>query len=324
MCRFLVLEENAGVRLDKLLSDQPAITSREMARRLIDEGAVQLNHKAVSPSTRVRRDDVVDYRIPPPVPSTVAPEPGPLNILYEDDALAVIDKAAGVTVHPGPGNHSGTLVNFLLHHCKNLSGVGGVLRPGIVHRLDKDTTGVMVVAKHDVAHLHLSEQFKAHSIGRSYLAIVLGQPKADKGKVDLPLGRHSRHRMKRMVRPDGKQAVTHWQVEKRFPPFALLRVKLETGRTHQIRVHLDEQGWPVVCDPLYGRGRHRGLKLPAALMEQLEGFGRQALHAAELEFVHPVSGKTIRFVSPLPPDMAALLQAIESSAAGQNRFKKYK
>ena len=314
--RFVVLEENAGDRLDKLLSIQPPIASREMARRLIDEGIVTVNDTAESPSTRVRADDVVEYHIPPPAPSGVAPEPGPLSILYEDDALIVIDKAAGVAVHPGPGNTSGTLVNYLLHHCKNLSGVGGVLRPGIVHRLDKETTGVMVAAKNDAAHLHLSEQFKAHSTGRSYLAIVIGQPERNEGKIDLPLGRHPKNRMKRMVRPDGKQAITNWTVVERHPPFALLRVKLDTGRTHQIRVHMNEQGWPVAGDPVYGQARHRGFKLPDALMEQLENFGRQALHAAELSFVHPVTGKAISIKSPLPPDMAALLEAIRCAPSG--------
>lgn len=310
--RFVVLPEHAGTRLDKLLSDQPPISSREMAHRLISEGAVRLNGQTRTPATKVRPDDVVEYHIPPPVPSLVAPEPGPLDIIYEDDALLVIDKAAGITVHPGAGNASGTLVNFLLHHCTNLSGIGGVQRPGIVHRLDKDTTGVMVVAKNDAAHLHLSAQLKAHSTGRTYLAIVLGQPDAASGKVDLPLGRHARHRKKRAVRPDGKPAVTHWKVEKRMAPFSLLRIRLETGRTHQIRVHMTQMGWPVACDPLYGEARHRGLKLPPPLMERLERFGRQALHAAELEFVHPVSGETLCFQSPLPPDMAGLLSAIEN------------
>ena len=311
--RFVVMPEHAGTRLDKLLSDQPAITSREMARRLIDEGAARLNGKKQSPATRVRADDVVQYHIPPPMPSPLMPESGPLNILYEDDAVAVIDKPPGIAVHPGPGpGRGGTLVNLLLHHCRDLSGVGGVLRPGIVHRLDKDTTGVMVVAKNDAAHLHLSEQFKAHSIGRSYLAIVVGQPAPDRGKVDLPLGRHGKHRMKRMVRPDGKPAITHWQVEKRIPPFALLRIQLATGRTHQIRVHMNEQGWPVACDPLYGEGRHRGLALPAPLQARLQKFGRQALHAAELVFVHPVTGESVAFQSPLPADMAKLLHMIEN------------
>ena len=309
--RFVVLPEHAGARLDKLLSDQSVISPREMARRLISEGAVRLNDQTRTPATKVRQDDVVEFHIPSPAASLVAPEPGPLDILYEDDALLVIDKASGIPVHPGPGNPTGTLVNFLLHHCTNLSGIGGVQRPGIVHRLDKDTTGVMVVAKHDAAHLHLSAQFKAHSTGRSYLAIVLGQPDTAAGRVELPLGRHARHRKKRAVRPDGKPAVTHWKVEKRMAPFSLLRLRLETGRTHQIRVHMNKMGWPLACDPLYGEARHRGLKLPPPLMECLEHFGRQALHAAELEFVHPISGESLRFQSPLPPDMAGLLSAIE-------------
>lgn len=314
--RIVVLPEHAGARLDKLLSAQPAIASREMARRLIDGGAVRLNGKAGAPATKVRPDDVVEFHVPPPTTSNLKPHPGALNVLHEDSALIVIDKAPGVSVHPGPNGKGVTLVNLLLHHCSDLSGIGGVLRPGIVHRLDKDTTGVMVAAKHDAAHLHLSGQFKAHSIGRSYLAIVLGQPPRAEGKVDLPLGRHPKHRMKRMVQHGGKPAVTHWRVEKRLPPFSLLKLRLETGRTHQIRVHLSEQGWPVACDPLYGEARHRGLKLPPPLVERMERFGRQALHAEKLEFTHPDTGERLRFKSPLPPDMAELLRAVEEYAAG--------
>ena len=312
--QFTVQDQDAGGRLDKLLGGQPAVASREMARRLIEGGAVRVNGNPCSPSTRMRPGDVVVFRIPPPAPYGVAAEPGELKILHEDDWLVVVDKPAGVTVHPGPGHPGGTLVNLLLYHCSSLSGVGGVRRPGIVHRLDKDTSGVLVVAKNDEAHVHLARQFKAHTIGRTYFALVIGQPPRQKGKIELPLGRHPKQRMKRAVQQDGKRAVTHWHVEKRLPPFCLLRVNLETGRTHQIRVHLQEQGWPVVGDPLYGRARHRGLDLAVPLREALDRFGRQALHAAELQFVHPRTGETRRFTSPLPADMAALMNAVEDSA----------
>jgi 23S rRNA pseudouridine1911/1915/1917 synthase len=308
--RFVVQPQDAGTRLDKLLGEHPRISSREMARRLIDHGAVRLNEKTEAPSTRVRAEDVVEFAVPPPEPLDTPAQEGPLDILYEDDALIVLNKPAGVPMHPGPGHAQGTLVNFLLHHCPNLSGIGGRRRPGIVHRLDKDTSGVVVAAKHDRAHIGLAEQFKAHTVTRSYVAVVVGSPPRAAGKVNLPIGRHPKNRLKRMVRSNGKEAVTHWKVETRFPNFTLLRLRLETGRTHQIRVHMADQGWPVLGDPLYGGGRHHGLELEEPLRTVLRGFRRQALHAVELGFVHPGTGTPLHFVSPLPDDMRALLETI--------------
>ncbi len=313
--RIVVQPGEAGLRLDKLLSAHPSIVSREMARRLIGDDAVRLNRRAASPSTRVRPDDVVEFSIPPPVESGVLPQAAALDILHEDKALVVVNKPAGLSMHPGPGHPDGTLVNFLLHHCKDLSGIGGRLRPGIVHRLDKDTSGVVVVAKHDRAHAHLAAQFKAHSIGRAYLALVIGQPPANSGTIDLPLGRHPIHRIKRDVRNGGKRAVTHWAVEKRMPPFCLLRLRLETGRTHQIRVHLAARNWPVAGDPLYGGARHKGLKIPQPWLEALERFGRQALHACELQFVHPESAAPLSFSAPLPVDMEQLVELVSAPGA---------
>ena len=309
--RHLAVESAAaGTRVDKWLSMQAGFHSREMARGLIDSGAVLLNGATAAPDTRVKAHDLVEWSIPPPKPMELRPEAVPLTVRYEDSELVVIDKPAGLVVHPGPGHSNGTLVHFLLAHCENLSGIGGVQRPGIVHRLDKDTSGVLVVAKNDRAHQSLSQQFRAHSSERAYLAIVVGCPREDSGRIDLPLGRDIRHRMRQMVRPDGRRAVTHWYMERRLPPFSLMRLKLETGRTHQIRAHLCHQDWPVLCDPLYGRGRHRGMDLPPELREALHRFRRQALHAVELGFRHPVSSEWMWFQSPLPPDMASVLDTI--------------
>jgi 23S rRNA pseudouridine1911/1915/1917 synthase len=252
---------------------------------------------------------------------TVA-QAGPLEVLYEDSALIVINKPAGLAMHPGPGHPDGTLVNYLLAHCGDLSGIGGELRPGIVHRLDMDTSGVLVVAKTDVAHVGLAAQFKAHTIDRTYLALALAQPEDDKGTIDLPLGRHQTHRVRRAVTERGKRAVTHWWVEQRLSPLCLFRLKLETGRTHQIRVHLAAQGWPVVGDPLYGSAaRVKGLAMPPEAKEMLLAFKRQALHAAELGFIHPVTGQKLQFATPLPKDFADLLHMLSVALPSQRKRK---
>ncbi|HEX9843223.1 MAG TPA: RluA family pseudouridine synthase, partial [bacterium] len=309
-----VSAEESGQRLDRLLGGLPQVVSREMAQRLIAAGEVRLNAGATRPAARVRCNDLVEFRIPPPEASPLAAQPAPLDVLYEDAALIVLNKPAGVAVHPGPGHAAQTLVNHLLAHCPDLAGVGGTRRPGIVHRLDKDTSGVLVVAKHDRAHQGLAAQFKAHSIQRRYLAIVVGAPPRAQGTIDLPLARDPRNRFKRGVRDDGKRAVTHWRVLQRRPPFALLELRLETGRTHQIRAHLAAAGWPVLGDPLYGGRRHRGLRLDPALEAHVERFARQALHAAELGFRHPQSGAELLFTAPMPRDMQALWDAIGATA----------
>ncbi len=312
--RLVVRSEDEGARLDKLLGEHPRVASREMARRLIDRGAVRVNEEPRAPSARVRTSDVIRFAIPPPEETGIPAVEGDLKILYEDSALIVVDKAPGVPMHPGPGHARDTLVNFLLHHCSNLSGIGGKLRPGIVHRLDKDTSGVVVAAKHDRAHAGLAAQFKAHSVNRSYLALVVGRPPKNAGTINLPIARHPKNRLKRAVHPEGKAAISHWKVVSRLSHFTLLRVRLETGRTHQIRVHMAGQGWPVLGDPLYGEGRHLGLGLDANLEATLRAFRRQALHAQELGFIHPESGKALHLKSPLPPDMEDLLTAIRLAA----------
>jgi len=306
----VVTAQAAGARLDKWLGELPGIVSREMARRLILQGAVTLNGRPAEPAKHLRAGDTVTLLVPAPQATGIPAEAGALNVLFEDGALVVVNKPAGVPMHPSPGHRRGTLVNFLLAHCHDLSGIGGELRPGIVHRLDKDTSGVVVVAKSDAAHTHLAAQFKAHTVHRVYHALVVGRPSRESGTIDLPVARHEVYRIKRAVTRGGKHAVTHWEVERRFGPFALLRLKLETGRTHQIRVHLAHADWPVLGDPLYGLARHRGLQLDPALLERLEAFPRQALHAAELGFQHPLNGQWLQFSAPFPPDFQALLDAL--------------
>ena len=247
---------------------------------------------------------------PSPEVSEVVPEAIPLAILHEDEALIVVDKPAGLVVHPAPGHPSGTLVNALLHHCRDLAGVGGVIRPGIVHRLDQGTSGVMVAAKTDAAHVALAEQFHDHTIRRLYRAFVRGVPGAEVGSISRPIGRHPRDR-KRMsvVTRRGRDARTHWAVEERWPAsgISMLALRPETGRTHQLRVHLSSEGMPIVGDPVYGRGRRSTLRLAAA-----RSLGRPALHAAVLGFAHPATGDTMRFEAPLPPDLVALQAAAEA------------
>jgi 23S rRNA pseudouridine1911/1915/1917 synthase len=310
-----VTPEAAGARLDKWLGERPGIASREMARRLILQGAVSVNGRPSEPSRHVRAGDRVAFHVPAAQATAIPAEAHALDVLYEDAALVVVNKPAGVPMHPGPGHRRGTLVNFLLAHCGDLSGIGGELRPGIVHRLDMDTSGIVVVAKSDAAHRALAEQFKAHTVERVYRAIVVARLPRERGTIDLPLARQETHRIKRGVSERGKHAITHWEVERRLGPFTLLRLRLETGRTHQIRVHLAHEGWPVLGDPLYGLARHRGLALPPALMERLEGLRRQALHAAVLGFRHPGTGEWLRFSAPFPPDLQAIVEALESLAA---------
>ena len=306
--KFVVEEADAGQRLDLALASLCGL-SRSQARRWIDDGRVRLNHAPVQPSLRVRGGDLLEAVPPDLKPALVAAEPIPLSILYEDSDLVVIDKQAGLVVHPAPGHPGGTLVNALLHHCGDLSGIGGVLRPGIVHRLDRGTSGVLVVAKNDAAHQGLARQFHDHSIERLYCALVVGNPGRDEGRVDLPIGRHARDRKRMSVRARvAREAHTAWRVSRRFPASGctFLEVRPETGRTHQIRVHLASSGLPVIGDPVYGRRRRSAPAL-----------SRPALHAQQLAFRHPQNGKWLSFSAPLPADLlefVALLEAREPGA----------
>ena len=300
--RYLVGEGEEGMRLDAALAALAAPT-RSQARRWIDQGRVTLNGAAAAASRKVTAGDWIEADPPEPVPSTLEPEAIPLAILYEDEALVVLDKAPGMVVHPGPGHPRGTLVHALLHHCGGLSEVGGVLRPGIVHRLDRGTSGVMVVARSDAAHEALSQQFRDHSIERVYWALVRGVPSADTGRVDAPIARHPRDRKRMSVAREGRAAQTAWRVLERFPRSgrALLEACPETGRTHQIRVHMASAGLPLAGDPVYGR---RGRARPEP------GLERPGLHARVLGFTHPVSGERLRFEAEPPPDLQARLAAL--------------
>lgn len=299
---FRVGESLVGVRLDQALVAREPGLSRSRARRLIEQGAITLQGGRAKASHRLRVGERVRACIPAPLEESLEPEPIPLAIVHEDSDLLVVDKPAGLVVHPAGSHRGGTLVHALLNHCEDLSGIGGVLRPGIVHRLDKGTSGLLVVAKSDSAHQALAEQFARHTIDREYLALVRGVPRADAGTIDAPIGRHrtdskrftTRARSLRVAR----SARTHWRVEKRFRELTLLRVQLETGRTHQIRVHLASVGLPLAGDPTYGGGRSVSRSL---------GLQRQALHAALLGFDHPATGAHLRFHSDLPDDLASLV-----------------
>jgi len=260
------------------------------------------------PALKVKGDEALTVAVPEPTAAHNEPQDIPLTIVFEDEHLMVVDKPAGLVVHPAAGNLDGTLVNALLHHCAGqLSGIGGVARPGIVHRIDKDTSGLLVVAKTDVAHEGLAKQFAAHSIDRRYLAIVSGVPKAGEGTVDAPLARSSTNRKKiAIVENDrGKRAVTHWKRLEVLRDAALVECRLETGRTHQVRVHMASIGHPLLGDPVYGRSG----KAHGKVLKEL-GFERQALHAAQLGFIHPVTKHRLSFSSPMPPDMQELMQAL--------------
>jgi 23S rRNA pseudouridine1911/1915/1917 synthase len=300
---------HAGWRLDRALAATLPSLSRERLKTLIRSGALERSGTAVrDPATKVRGDERFLLAVPEPEPAHNVPQDIPLRVIFEDDHLLVIDKPAGLVVHPAAGNRDGTLVNALLHHCRgSLSGIGGVARPGIVHRIDKDTSGLLVVAKTDVAHEGLAKQFAAHSIDRRYLAIVSGVPKASEGTIDAPLARSAANRKKIAIVAGGrgKRAVTHWKRLTVLSDAALAECRLETGRTHQVRVHMASIGHPLLGDSVYG-----GIpKTHRRLLNDL-GFHRQALHAAELGFVHPVTKRRLSFASAMPPDMQELFNAL--------------
>ncbi len=326
-----IAAEEEGQRLDRVLTARIPALSRSRLKALILDGRVAIAARTIrDPASHVKSGDTVTVTLPAPEQAKPAGEAIPLNVVYEDDALIVIDKPKGLVVHPAAGHAKGTLVNALIAHCgDSLSGIGGVKRPGIVHRLDKDTTGLMVVAKTDAAHRDLSDQFanKTESgIERGYLALVWGAPTQPKGIIDAPLDRHPHSRDKRAVREGGREAVTHWQVLERFarpdgkPVASLLACTLETGRTHQIRVHLAHIGHPILGDATYGTG----FKTKASLLSldaraALEGLGRQALHAYLLGIKHPQTGKSLRFQSELPGDLRRLRDALATENRNQGR-----
>jgi 23S rRNA pseudouridine1911/1915/1917 synthase len=307
--------DDGGGRVDKLLSTLLPEMSRSRVQALIAQGRVSRDGVPVADASSKALPGDYRLEIPPPEAAEPAPQAIPLTVLFEDGYLIVIDKPAGMAVHPAPGSESGTLVNALLHHAgASLSGIGGVARPGIVHRIDKDTSGIVVAAKTDAAHQGLSALFAAHDIDRVYIALTRGAPRAAKGTIEGAIGRSSADRKKMaLVKSGGRHAVTHYAVERVFGPAqkplaARVACTLETGRTHQIRVHLAFAGAPCLGDPTYGSGPPAE-KVRAAIAQA--GLTRQALHAAVLGFRHPVTGETLRFESPLPPDMANLQGLLE-------------
>ncbi len=305
--------EFSGDRLDAFLAEQLAEQvpglSRSRIQKLIADGQVQLNGSpCASKKVAVQEGDRIQLQIPDAEPFQLLPEAMPLEVLYEDDHLMIVNKPVGLVVHPSPGHASGTLVNALLAHCRtatggtSLSGIGGVQRPGIVHRLDKDTSGAIAIAKTDVAHQHLQQQFQVKTAKRDYLGIVYGAPGSDRGTVNAPLGRHPGDRKRQAIVPEadgGRNAVTHWQVRERLGNYTLLDFALETGRTHQIRVHALHMGHPIVGDPDYGAGRSVGVNLPG-----------QALHAWRLRLMHPLTGDWIEAIAPLPAHFTKLLDVL--------------
>ena len=309
---LVAADADTGKRLDQFASAQAEL-SRSALARLIENGSITVNGKTQSKNYRIGCNDIVEIVLPTPEPSEAIPQDIPLDIVFEDNDLIVINKPVGMVVHPAAGNPDGTLVNALLYHCKgSLSGIGGVVRPGIVHRIDKETSGLLVVAKNDDTHLSLSAQLKGHHIRRTYYAIAIGNFKEDSGTVDAPIGRHpvDRKRMAVIRNADlkARDAVTHWTVLARAhaegQAFTLIRCELETGRTHQIRVHMASIGHPLLGDTVYGGAN---TQFEAKHKKLITG---QCLHAKELEFVHPKTGKQVHFNSPLPQDMERLVSML--------------
>ncbi|WP_136660938.1 RluA family pseudouridine synthase [Nitratireductor sp. XY-223] len=327
--KVLTADESATGRLDSWLAAALDGTfSRNRIQALIKEGSVTVNGTAVREVRhKVAPGDTIELTVPEPEAAVPLPEDIPLEIVFEDDDIIVIAKPAGLVVHPGAGNRSGTLVNALLHHCGgSLSGIGGVKRPGIVHRLDKNTSGVMVVAKNDFAHNRLAEQFADHGrsgpLNRAYLALVWGRPEQLRGTIDAPLGRSGADRTKRSVhrteRPDSRHAITHYEVRDRYGEAggadavaSLVECRLETGRTHQIRAHMQHIGHPLIGDPEYGGAfRTKVNKLPEPAAAAVGRLDRQGLHAYLLQFAHPRDNRTLRFEAPVPADMASVIEAL--------------
>jgi len=291
--------EEKGRRLDQFLAEQLEELTRSGAQRLAEEGQVLLNGKPLKKNYKMNGSETLEVHLPDPEPIDAVPQNIPLDIAYEDDDLLVINKPKGMVVHPAPGNPDGTVVNAVLYHCgESLSGIGGAFRPGIVHRIDKDTSGLLIIAKNDKAHLYLSEQLKDHTLARTYEAIVIGGLKEDRGTVNAPIGRSLKDRKKMAIVSDGRHAVTHYEVIARYPGYTHIRCKLETGRTHQIRVHMASLGHPIVGDEVYG---------PSKSKFDLQG---QCLHARELTFLHPSDGQTRLIKSELPEYFTELLHKL--------------
>ena len=293
--RIIITENEAGMRADVALAQLLEITRSNM-QKLLEEGRAVRGQKVIKSNYRVKAGEEILVNLPEPQPLDVQPEDIPLDIIYEDDDVVVVNKARGMVVHPAAGNYNGTLVNALLYHCKNLSGINGVIRPGIVHRLDKDTSGIMICAKNDSAHLSLSEQIQSKTAQRTYLAVVRGNVKNDSGIIETQISRDKNDRKKMaVVTEGGRQAITEYEVAERFGKYTVVKCRLKTGRTHQIRVHMEYLGYPLVGDPKYSP-----MKTPFAI-------NGQALHSLTLSFTHPRTGERLTFEAPLPEDMKKIL-----------------
>ena len=306
---FKIGPDDVGVRLDAFLASQIAGWSRARLQRLIDAEDVLVNGKLSKPSYKLREHDELEVELITPVTTSFTPEAIPIEIVYEDETLVVVNKPAGLVVHPAAGIQSGTLANALAHHFQQLPNASGV-RPGIVHRLDRDTSGLLVVAKTEAALENLSDQFRARSVYKLYAALVHGRVQTDTGKIDQPLARDRSNRTRMAVVRGGRSALSLYRVNRRFHRFTLLDVELKTGRTHQIRVHLAWLKHPVVGDETYGGGRDNSIQNPK-LKSQIRNLGRQFLHAEKLAFTHPVTAARVEFHSPLPPELSSLLTEIE-------------
>jgi 23S rRNA pseudouridine1911/1915/1917 synthase len=310
---FTVDRSQSGQRLDVFLVQNDQSLSRSRIKRAIEDGEVLVNGLTPKPSQRLKEGDLIRLNLQPAKEALALPQEIPLNIIYEDAAIIVVNKEAGMVVHPAPGNYDHTLVNALLFHCRDLSGIGGVLRPGIVHRLDKGTSGLIVAAKSDAAHHNLATQFKNHEVEKTYLALVWGDIKGDRGEIILPVGRHPGDRKKMSTKSKrGREAITYWKVRERYGLATLLEVEIKTGRTHQIRVHLSDRGYPVVGDAVYGNASKIRSIADAVLKVQFKALNRQALHAARLSFTHPQSSERVVFEAAMPEDMAGLCAQLRS------------
>ena len=310
---FVVDSSQGGIRLDVFIASRLTEYSRSHIAHLIQDAQVTVNTHVKKPGYRIRAGDQIRGVIPAAAMVSLEPQPLELDIIYEDEDLVVINKQPGLVVHPAPGHDSGTLVNALLYHCPDIGPIGGELRPGIVHRLDKDTSGILIVAKKSASLAHLTAQFSARTVRKTYLALVYGQMKTDSGRIDLPIGRHPIHR-KRMstASPRSRAAETTWKTRKSFTGLSLLQLNLKTGRTHQARVHCAAIGHPVVGDPVYGKRRpDRGLPRPVA--EIVGKVSRQMLHAWKLTFTHPATDDSRSFTAPLAGDMHELIEKIDSA-----------
>ncbi len=301
MKRYKIGEENVDYRIDKVVPILNSEITRVTTQKLLEEGKILVNDKKVKSSYKVKLDDIISVEIPEVKDTEIIPENIKLDILYEDEYIIVVNKAKGMVVHPANGNYTGTLVNALLYRCKDsLSGIGGEKRPGIVHRLDKDTSGVLIVAKCDKAHLNISEQIKSHKVKKTYIALVKGIVKDNEATIDMPIGRSKKDRKKMDIDKNGKNAITHFIVMQRYQGYTLLKVNIETGRTHQIRVHLSTIGYPIIGDEVYSNGKNEF---------NVEG---QMLHAYCIEFLHPITGEKMKITAPLPEYFNEVLRKLEN------------